>query len=51
LPNVMLRGEYRYSDYGRWNSSFFTGLGDVDFQTSTKVTNQIATFGIAYKFP
>jgi outer membrane immunogenic protein len=48
-PNWIARGEYRYSDYGSFNTVFFPGTIDqvnasVDLQTHT------AYFGISYLF-
>ena len=54
-PNWLLRGEYRYADYGKFSSTLFTGSNgirvnqdaiafDTRFHTST------LTVGIAYKF-
>jgi outer membrane immunogenic protein len=51
--NWLLRGEYRYSDFGTWDNSFNLGLpgGVPTFVNSQlKIKTQIATFGIAYKF-
>jgi len=50
LPNWLLRGEYRYSDFGTWKPSFFQGSGIVEVFPAIKVTSQIATAGLAYKF-
>ena len=49
--NWLLRGEYRYSDFGTWKPDFFRGSGDVEIFSNVKVTSQIATAGLAYKFP
>jgi outer membrane immunogenic protein len=49
--HFLLRGEYRFSDYGTWKNSFFQGSGSFDVNTSTKITTQTATFGIAYLIP
>jgi len=50
LPNWLLRGEYRYSDFGTWKPDFFRGSGVIEVFPNIKVTSQIATAGIAYKF-
>jgi outer membrane immunogenic protein len=49
--NWLIRGEYRYSDYGTWKTNFFVNSGDVEFYTNVKVTSQILTVGLAYMFP
>src|SRR5262249_4005262 len=49
--NWLLRGEYRYSDFGTWKPDFFRGSGDVEIFSNVKVTSQIATAGLAYKLP
>jgi outer membrane immunogenic protein len=51
LPNWLLRGEYRYSDFGTWKPDFFRGSGVIEVFPSIKVTSQIATAGISYMFP
>jgi outer membrane immunogenic protein len=51
LPNWLLRGEYRYSDFGTWNTSFFQGSNQTEIFSNVKVTSQIATAGLAYKLP
>jgi outer membrane immunogenic protein len=51
LPNWLLRGEYRYSDFGTWKPDFFRGSGVIEVFPSVKVTSQIATAGISYMFP
>jgi len=50
LPNWLIRGEYRYADFGTWKPDFFRGSGVIEVFPSVKVTSQIATAGIAYKF-
>ena len=50
LSNWLLRGEYRYSDFGTWKPDFFRGSNVIEVFPSVKVTSQIATAGIAYKF-
>ncbi|HKD25444.1 MAG TPA: outer membrane beta-barrel protein [Xanthobacteraceae bacterium] len=50
LPNWLLRGEYRYSDFGTWKPNFFQGSGVIEVFPNIKVTSQIATAGLAYKF-
>jgi len=49
--NWLLRGEYRYSNFGTLRSTFFAQSGDLEVSTSQKVSTQIATGGIAYLFP
>jgi outer membrane immunogenic protein len=49
--NWLLRGEYRYSDFGTWKPDFFRGSQIIEVFPAIKVTSQIATAGIAYKFP
>jgi outer membrane immunogenic protein len=51
LPNWLLRGEYRYSDFGNWKPDFFRGSGVIEVFPSIHVTSQIATAGLAYKLP
>jgi outer membrane immunogenic protein len=51
--NWLLRGEYRYSDFGTWSNQFNLTLpgGRLDIESSQlKITTQTATLGIAYKF-
>jgi outer membrane immunogenic protein len=50
-PNWLLRGEYRYSNFGTLKSTFFGNSGDLEVSTNQKVSTQIATGGIAYFFP
>jgi outer membrane immunogenic protein len=50
-PNWILRGEYRYSNFGNLKSTFFAQSGDLEVATNQKVSTQIATGGIAYFFP
>jgi outer membrane immunogenic protein len=50
--NWLLRGEYRYSDFGsKWNPSFFQGSNQTEIFSNVKVTSQTATAGLAYMFP
>jgi outer membrane immunogenic protein len=49
--NWLLRGEYRYSNFGTMKSTFFAGSGDLEVVANQKVSTQIATGGIAYFFP
>jgi len=44
----LLRGEYRYADYGKFNSTLFSGVDGFSFDT--RIRNHTATLGIAYKF-
>ena len=48
--NVVLRGEYRYSEFQQFAPTFFGGQGDIVVPASIKVRSNIATFGIAYLF-
>lgn len=50
LPNWLVRGEYRYADYGSFGSTFFAAnpFDAVTFNVKTHVS--FAQFGIAYKF-
>jgi outer membrane immunogenic protein len=53
--NWLLRGEYRYSDFGTWNNAFnFNVAGETPgfdtYRFHLKATTQIATVGLAYKF-
>jgi outer membrane immunogenic protein len=50
-PNWLLRGEYRYSNFGTLKSTFFAQSGDIEVFANQKVSTQIATGGIAYFFP
>lgn len=45
----LLRGEYRYSRFGRFRPIFFGETQDAVF-TDLRVVTHIMTFGIAYKF-
>lgn len=52
--NWLLRGEYRYSNYGTWTGdvlSLSVPASQATVGHSLKVTTQIATGGITYKFP
>jgi outer membrane immunogenic protein len=49
--NWLVRGEYRYADFGTWKPTLFQGSNDIEVLTNQKVTTQIATFGLAYSFP
>jgi outer membrane immunogenic protein len=49
--NWLLRGEYRYSNFGTLKSTFFAQSGDLEVSANQKVSTQIATGGIAYFFP
>ena len=48
--NWLLRGEYRYSDYGRLSHLFFAGNGGNQIQANVLYRTNTATIGIAYKF-
>jgi outer membrane immunogenic protein len=49
--HILLRGEYRYNDYGTWKQSGFLGSGQIEEFADVHVKSQMATFGIAYLFP
>jgi opacity protein-like surface antigen len=49
--NWLIRGEYRYSNFGTWKPDFFQGSGTIEVFPNVKVTSQIATAGLAYKLP
>jgi outer membrane immunogenic protein len=52
--NWVLRGEYRYSDFGTWNNSYALGAGGppsaTTVATQLKINTQIGMVGIGYKF-
>jgi outer membrane immunogenic protein len=52
--NWMLRGEYRYSDFGTWNNSLALGAAGPSSATTVgtqlKISTQIGMVGIIYKF-
>jgi outer membrane immunogenic protein len=48
--NLLLRGEYRFSDFGSVKNNFFLNSGDIEILSHIHVRSQIATAGIAYKF-
>ncbi|HMA74740.1 MAG TPA: outer membrane beta-barrel protein [Xanthobacteraceae bacterium] len=49
--NWLLRGEYRFADFGTWKPNFFVGGGIAEVFADVRVKSQIATAGIAYLFP
>jgi outer membrane immunogenic protein len=49
--HILLRGEYRYNDYGTWKQSGFMSSGQIEEFANVRVKSQMATFGIAYLFP
>jgi outer membrane immunogenic protein len=51
-PNWLLRGEYRYADYGTFGSTVLAGpVTNVDAVAfDTKLRTHSATIGLAYKF-
>jgi outer membrane immunogenic protein len=51
LPNWLIRGEYRFSDYGNLSHTFFRFSPDIEVQANIRVRSQMATAGIAYMFP
>ena len=49
--NILLRGEYRYNDYGTWHQqSNFPIAANVQELANVHVKSQVATFGIAWLF-
>jgi outer membrane immunogenic protein len=50
VSNLILRGEYRFSDFGSVKSNFFQNSGVVEVLSHIKVRSNIATVGLAYKF-
>jgi outer membrane immunogenic protein len=51
--NWLLRGEYRFADFGTWSSVFpfgATTTGDNTYRFQLKTQTQIAKVGLAYKF-
>lgn len=51
MDHFLLRGEYRYNDYGTWKQSAFLNSGIIEEFANVHVKTQVATFGIAYLFP
>jgi outer membrane immunogenic protein len=49
LNNVVLRGEYRYSDYGTWSPTFFQGSAD-ELHAKIDSHTHMALFGVSYLF-
>jgi outer membrane immunogenic protein len=49
--HLLLRGEYRYNDYGTWKQSGFIQSGQIEEFADVRVKSHMATFGIAYLFP
>jgi opacity protein-like surface antigen len=49
LNNVVLRGEYRYSDYGSWSPTFFSTSVD-EMHTKIGSHTHTALFGVSYLF-
>jgi outer membrane immunogenic protein len=54
-PNWLARAEYRYTDYGTFGATLFTGFNGVvnngdAFTFNTSLKTQTALIGIAYKF-
>jgi len=49
LDNVLLRGEYRYSDYGSWTPTFFGGSLDQMYTNISSHTH-MALIGASYLF-
>jgi outer membrane immunogenic protein len=51
LDHILLRGEYRYNDYGTYKQNAFIGSGQIEEFANIHVKTQMATVGIAYLFP
>jgi outer membrane autotransporter protein len=49
VNDVLVRGEYRYSDYGSWSPTFFAGTLD-EIRTNISSQTQMALFGVSYLF-
>jgi outer membrane immunogenic protein len=50
-PNLLLRAEYRYSDFGGKDSTYFGTPAAADyFATHTHLSSSTVTVGLAYKF-
>jgi outer membrane immunogenic protein len=49
MRNWIFRGEYRYSEFNRFNTLFFPNTPD-DVHANTKWRTHIATFGVSYLF-
>jgi outer membrane immunogenic protein len=49
LNNVVLRGEYRFSDYGTFSPTFFSASED-EIRTKISSRSQTALFGVSYLF-
>jgi outer membrane immunogenic protein len=48
----IVRGEYRYSDYGTWNpQTFFQNSGVIEVKAGVHVHSQMANLGLAYLIP
>jgi outer membrane immunogenic protein len=53
--NWLIRGEYRYAEYGRLSGTFFPGFNGAVFNgeaidANVKLQTHTALFGVAYKF-
>ena len=54
-PRWLLRGEYRYADFGTWSGVFFegepaAGPGSDATRFKLRTRTHIATMGITYRF-
>ena len=49
LNNVLLRGEYRHSDYGAWSPTFFAASID-ELRTNISSQNNAVMLGVSYLF-
>lgn len=51
-PNWLVRAEYRYAGFGTWNaqSTLNGGAAVTNLGYQLKISTQVATLGIAYKF-
>lgn len=50
FDHILLRGEYRFNDYGTIKHSAFLNSGQFEEFSNIHVKTQMATFGIAYLF-
>lgn len=48
VPQLLLRAEYRYNDYGHWNNNFFVGSGIIETYNTVHVKTQYAQIGLSY---
>jgi outer membrane immunogenic protein len=48
--HLLVRGEYRYNDYGTWKQTAFLASGQIEELANVHVKSQMATVGIAWLF-